>query len=60
MRSTTFEFYAEEWQKTLEIIRKWCTLFAGDHLFLRMVNLNGMEAKEMLWEDRKWIRQKKR
>ena len=49
--SSTFEFYAEEWGKPLEIIRKWCTLFAGDFLFLRMVNFNAMEVRETLWKD---------
>ncbi len=49
--SVTFEFYADDWIKPLEIIRKWCTLFAGDFLFLRMVNFNGMEVRETLWKD---------
>ena len=49
--SVTFEFYAEDWTKPLELIRKWCTLFAGDFLFLRMVNFNGMEVRETLWKD---------
>ena len=49
--SVTFEFYAEDWSKPLEIIRKWCTLFAGDFLFLRMVNFNGMDVRETLWKD---------
>ena len=43
--------YAEDWIKPLEIIRKWCTLFAGDFLFLRVVNFNGMEVRETLWKD---------
>ena len=34
----------ERWM--LEIIRKWCTVFAGDFLFLRMVNFNGMEIRK--------------
>ncbi len=49
--SVTFEFYTEDWQKPLEIIRKWCRLFAGDYLFLRMVNFNGMDVRETLWKD---------
>ena len=49
--STTFEFYADDWQKPLAIIRKWCTLFAGDFLFLRMVNFKAMEIRETLWKD---------
>ena len=51
----TFEFYAEDWTKPLEIIRKWCTLSAGDFLFLRMVNFNGLEIRETLWKD--WKKQ---
>jgi len=35
----------------VEIIWKWCILSAGDFLFLRMVNFNGMEARETLWKD---------
>jgi len=53
--SVTFEFYAEDWSKPLELIRKWCTLFAGDFLFLRMVNFNGMDVRETLWKD--WNKQ---
>ena len=49
--SVTFEFYAEDWSKPLELIRKWCTLFAGDFLFLHMVNFNGMDVRETLWKD---------
>ena len=49
--SVTFEFHAEDWEKPLELIRKWCALFAGDFLFLRMVNFRGMEIREMLWKD---------
>ncbi len=49
--SATFEFYADDWQKPLAIIRKWCTLFAGDFLRLRMVNFNGREIRETLWKD---------
>ena len=49
--SVTFEFYAEDWTKPLELIRQWCVAFAGDFLFLRMVNFNGMEVREMLWKD---------
>ena len=49
--SVTFEFYAEDWIKPLELIRKWCILSAGDFLFLRMVNFNGMEVRETLWKD---------
>ena len=51
----TFEFHAENWEKPLEIIRKWCTLSAGDFLALRMVNFHGMEIREKLWKD--WKRQ---
>ena len=46
----TFEFYAEDWTKPLELIRKWCTSYAGDFLCLRMVNFNGMEIRETLWK----------
>ena len=49
--SVTFEFYAEDWTKPLELIRKWCILSAGDFLYLRMVNFNGMEVRETLWKD---------
>ena len=49
--SVTFEFYAGDWIKPLELIRKWCILSAGDFLFLRMVNFNGMEARETLRKD---------
>ena len=49
--SVTFEFYAEDWTKPLELIRKWCALFAGDFLFLHIVNFNGMETRETLWKD---------
>lgn len=49
--SVTFEFYAEDWTKPLNLIRKWCTLFAGDFLFLHMVNFNGLEVRETLWKD---------
>lgn len=49
--SVTFEFYAEDWSKPLELIRKWCTLFTGDFLFLHMVNFNGMEVRETLWKE---------
>ena len=51
--SVTFEFCADDWGKPLELIRKWCALSAGDFLFLRMVNFNGMEIREMLWKDLK-------
>ena len=49
--SVTFEFYAEDWTKPLELIQKWCASFAGDFLFLRMVNFNGMDVKESIWKD---------
>ena len=49
--SATFEFYAENWQQPLDTIRKWCSSFAGDCLFLRMVNFNGMELREARWKD---------
>ena len=49
--NVTFEFYAEEWEKPLAFIQKWCVSFAGDFLLLRMVNFNGMEVRETLWKD---------
>ena len=49
--SVTFEFYAEDWTKPLDLIRKWCTSYAGDFLCLRMVNFNGMEIRETRRKD---------
>ena len=48
--SVTFEFHSEDWIKPLKMIREWCTAFAGDFLYLRMVNFNGMEIREILWK----------
>ena len=53
--SVTFEFYAENWAKPLGLVRKWCASFAGDCLFLRMVNFHGMGIRETLWKE--WKRQ---
>jgi len=49
--SVTFEFYSDDWERPLELIKRWSTLYAGDYLFLRMVNFNGMEIRENLWKD---------
>ena len=56
--SVTFEFYAEEWEKPLTLIREWCGLFAGDYLYLHMVNFRDMEIREILWKD--WAQQKRK
>lgn len=51
VESVTFEFYTEEWEKPLALIREWCGSFAGDYLYLHMVNFRGMEIRGMLWKD---------
>jgi len=49
--SVTFEFNSEDWARPLHLIQKWCKLFAGEYLHLRMVNFRNMEIRETLWKD---------
>lgn len=49
--SATFEFNARNWHAPLALIEKWCNLFAGPYLHLRMVNFRTMQVRETLWKD---------
>ena len=49
--SVTFEFNSASWNEPLNLIKNWCGIFAGDYLFLRMVNFRNMEIRETLWKD---------
>lgn len=49
--SVTFEFHSENWHSPLELTKKWCKIFAGPYLLLRMVNFRNMKIRETLWKD---------
>lgn len=49
--SVTFEFCSTEWHLSLQLAEKWCSLFAGPFLSVRMVNFCGMEVREALWKN---------
>ena len=51
--SVTFEFESSEWERPLELIRKWGYAFAGDELCFRMVNFRTMEVRNALWRNLK-------
>ena len=49
--SVTFEFCSPDWHLPLQLAEKWCNLFAGPFLCVRMVNFHGMEFRENLWKN---------